>query len=404
METLDQMASSLRALRKLRGWTQQDLAVHAGRGASVSTIRQVERGAQRPSWSFTVAVARALRVDPLALLGNEVDGVGGGPVRSVEAALPEIRRAVMTYDCPPEPEVRPRGLAELGDAVDGACRMRLEARYGQLAEVIAPLIEEVGYAAHALSGRDREKAFWLLAAAYRCADALVYKSGHLDLSTSVIERIGWAAARCGDPLMEATAVYVRAQGFFDSDVTAAGVRLLSGAAEALAMDAAIDVRTASVYGSLHARAAVLAAKGGHADTAKAHLNIARGAAGVVGRDRALFYTYFGPSQLQIHELAVRVELGDGPGALAAASNWRLPADLPAERSSHFLIDRARAEVWVGEFGSAVASLLEARRIAPLHTRAHPLVKPMVESILDRLPRRSQDAVSLAAWLGLNRGL
>jgi transcriptional regulator with XRE-family HTH domain len=401
VNTLDHTASSLRALRRLRGWTQEDLALHAGRGASLSTIRQVERGAQRPSWSFTVAVARALSVDPLALLGN--DGGGRGPTRAVEAALPEIRRAVMTYDCPMEPSSPPRSLHELADAVDAAGRLRLEARYGQLADVIAPLIEEIGYAANTLTGQEREKAFWLLSAAYRCADALVYKCGHLDLSATVIERIGWAAARCGDPLMEATAVYVRAQSFFDTDMAAAGVRLLSQAAEALSADAALDVRAASVYGALHARAAVLAAKGGDSAGADGHLSIARGAAGVVGRDSALLYTYFGPSQLKIHEFAARVELGDGPGALAAASGWQLPADLPAERSSHYLIDRARAEVWVGAHTRAVASLLEARRLAPLHTRAHPLVKPMVESILDRMARRSRDAASLAAWLGLNPG-
>jgi hypothetical protein len=133
------------------------------------------------------------------------------------------------------------------------------------------------------------------------------------------------------------------------------------------------------------------------------LSIARGAAGVVGRDSALLHTHFGLSQLKIHELAARVELGDGPGALAAASGWQLPADLPAERSSHYLIDRARAEVWVGAYTRAMASLLEARHLAPLHTRAHPLVKPMAESILNRMAHRSQDAASLAAWLGLNPG-
>ena len=177
MDALDHTASSLRALRRLRGWTQEDLALRAGRGASLSTIRQVERGAQRPSWSFTVAVARALSVDPLALLGNDMGGRARGPARAVEAALPEIRRVVMTYDCPSEPPSPPRGLHELADAVDVACRMRLEARYGQLADMVAPLIQEVGYAAHTLTDRDQEKAFWLLSAAYRCADALVYKSG-----------------------------------------------------------------------------------------------------------------------------------------------------------------------------------------------------------------------------------
>ncbi|HEY8945825.1 MAG TPA: helix-turn-helix transcriptional regulator, partial [Polyangiaceae bacterium] len=367
VDSLDQMAFTLRALRKLRGWTQQDLALHAGRGASLSTIRQVERGAQRPTWSFTAAVAGALNVDPFALLGAESPTASQGPARAIEAALPEIRRAVATYDCPMEPQMPPRGLHELADAVDAACRMRLEARYGQLAGVIAPLIEEVGYAAQTFSGQEREKAFWLLSAAYRCADALVYKSGHLDLSATVVERIGWAAARSGDPLMVATAVYVRAQSFFDTDAAAAGLRLITRAAEPLALDAAVDARAASVYGALHARAAVLSAKSGDSAGAEGHLKIARGAAAVLGRDSSLLYTYFGPSQLRIHELAAHVELGDGPGALAAASNWQLPTDLPAERSSHFLIDLARAQVWVGACAAALASLLEARRLAPQHT-------------------------------------
>lgn len=391
------MGPRMRAVRKLHGLTQQELAV--GAGVSKSLISKVEAGSKPGTWDLAIAVARALRVDAGALMGD-LRADAKEPTGRIAAALPGIRRALATYDCPQDPLTAVRPLRALADQVDVACRMRLDAKYVPLAELIPALLGELSAVAHTAAGREREQAFWLLAATYRCADAVVHKVGHLDLSTSAIDRVGWAAHRSGDELMVGTAMYVRAEIFFDTGAISSGLRLIGDAAEALAVRAASDVRAASVYGALHARAAVLAAKDGDAEAARTHLSIAQAAAGVIGEDREYYYTSFGPSNCKIHEVAAMVELGEGAAALAVARDWEPPSGLPAERSSHHFIDLARAQVWERHYSAAVGSLLAARRIAPQHTRTHPHAKACVESVLRLAPRRPQAALGLATWLGI----
>lgn len=392
------MGQRLRAVRKLHDLTQQELADRAG--VSKSLVSKVEAGSKSGSWDLAIAVARALRVDAGALMGDLPADVKD-PSGRIAAALPGIRRALATYDCPPDLLASTRPLRVLADEVDAACRMRLDAKYVVLAESIPGLLGELSAVAHTVTGREREQVFWLLAATYRCADAVVHKVGHLDLSASAIDRIGWAAQRSGDELMVGTAMYVRAEIFFDTGAIGSGLRLIGDAAEPLAARASSDVRAASVYGALHARAAVLAAKHGDAVAARTHLSIAQAAAGVIGEDREYYYTSFGPSNCKIHEVAAMVELGDGAAALAAARDWVPPAGLPAERASHHFIDLARAQVWERDFSGAVASLLTARRIAPQHTRSHPYAKASVETVLRLAQRRPQAALGLATWLGIS---
>jgi transcriptional regulator with XRE-family HTH domain len=396
-EMHSEMGPRLQALRKITGMTQKDLAKAAG--VSLSLVQKVEAGSRPGSWDLAIAVARALHVDAAALIGESA----AGPIvlsERISTALPGIRRALATYDCPAEPVTAPRPLPVLVGVVEAACRQRLDAKYVALAESLAPLIEELTAAAHAASGHEREQSFWLLAAIYRCADAVAHKFGYMDLSATAIDRIGWAAERSGDELMVGTAVYVRAEIFFETKAYGPGLRLIGEAASRLEERAASDPRAASVYGALHARAAVLAARKSDATVAHGHLRIAGAAAAVVGADREYFYTFFGPSQVKIHQVAVAVELGDGAAALQAASDWAPPAGLPAERASHHFIDLARAQVWERDYGAAIASVLTARQLAPQHTKSHPYARDAVEAVLARASGRSDPTLGLAAWLGI----
>lgn len=391
------MGQRLRALRDLHDMGQEAFAYKVG--VSKSLVSKVETGRKPGTWDLAIAVATAFHVDAGVLMGGAPSDVIE-PSGRIAAALPAIRRSLATYDCPPEPEGRVRPLHVVADEVDAACRMRLEAKYVPLAESIPRLLGELSTLAHGANGREREQAFWLLAAAYRCADAVVHKVGALDLSATAIDRIGWAAERSADDLMVGTALYVRAEIFFETGAISSGLRLIGDAAEPLAARASSDLRAASVYGALHARAGVLAAKNGQADAARSHLAIAKAAAGVIGEDREYYYTSFGPSNCRIHEVAAMVELGDSAAAVAAAKDWIPPATLPAERSSHHFIDLARAQVWERDYSGAVNSLLAARRIAPQHTRSHPYAKTCVETVLRLAPRRPQSTLGLATWLGI----
>jgi len=85
-----------------------------------------------------------------------------------------------------------------------------------------------------------------------------------------------AATASDDDLLVATAAYVRTETFFANGQLAIGRRLLELAAEAI--DPTRSERDAATYGSIHMRAAVVAAKEFRSDIARAHLTEASRAA------------------------------------------------------------------------------------------------------------------------------
>ncbi|MBF6354928.1 hypothetical protein IU449_10285 [Nocardia higoensis] len=179
----------------------------------------------------------------------------------------------------------------------------------------------------------------LLVHAYRAADAIADKFGYYDLSARIIGMIHHAATASDDDLLVATAAYVRTETFFANGQLAIGRRLLERAAEAI--DPTRSERDAATYGSIHMRAAVVAAKEFRSDIARAHLNEAARAARYVS-ENIYHGTAFGPSSVRIHELSLGVELGDTGAAISAADDWAPSGEIPAERRSHFYIDAARA--------------------------------------------------------------
>lgn len=367
----EDVGERLRSLRKLHRLTQQELADLAG--VSKSLLSKVEAGQRPGSWKLVVAVAKPLRADAATLMGLE-QGHAGDAGR-VAACLPAIRTAFANYDLVADSPNR--SMDDLAEAVESAGQLRLHSRYVALAESLPSLLADLTSAVHHCRGDEQRRAFALLALAYRSADAVAYKFGHLDLSMVAADRLRWAADQSGDELLAATATYVRAEAFFDTGATVSGLRLLEEAGERISYDVLTDARAASVYGALNMRAAVLAACGRDGDRAHAHLLIARTMADQVGRDVEFFHTSFGPSSVKVHEVAVAAELGDGDQAVSRARRWRPPPGLPAERASHHFIDVARAQTWICGYQSAVESLLTARRKAPQHTRAHPSAREVI---------------------------
>jgi hypothetical protein len=79
---------------------------------------------------------------------------------------------------------------------------------------------------------------------------------------------------------------------------------------------------------------------------------------------------------------------------------RLSPDVPASRVGHHHIDMARAWFLLGDRDHALASLKQARQIAPELTRYHPQVHETVRALVRAERRRSDKVASFARWAGI----
>lgn len=68
MDVVQLLGQNVRRYRKLRGMTQEQLALEAGMERSY--VSDLERGARNPSVRALGRLARALAVEPMALLQN----------------------------------------------------------------------------------------------------------------------------------------------------------------------------------------------------------------------------------------------------------------------------------------------------------------------------------------------
>jgi transcriptional regulator with XRE-family HTH domain len=375
--------------RRARRLTQSDLAAAAG--LSHVTIRSIERGARRPSEDSLDAIAAALGMDPSRLLASGARAAG-----RVHATMPALSAAIAAYDVPDDGPVR--DLDELRRDVAAAEEWRLAAQYVRLAEVAPELLGELARALHQSPAGTRPAVAALLVSAYRSADAVAYKAGHRDLSARLVDIMRWAAPQAEDPLLTATAAYVRTEVFFAARAHDAGLRALE-----VAVDAApppTSRAAAAARGALHMRAAVIAGRAGLADRADEHLAEARALA-----DRTPEGVYsgtaFGPDSVRVHELSYAVSLGDTgvQRALDIAREWAPPRALPPERRSGFYIELARAQTWGGRRADAFESLMVARRLAPQHTREHGWARETVGTLL-RLSRSDDGRLpAFAEWVG-----
>lgn len=383
--------------RKLRGGlTQRELAARVP--CSKSLIAQVERGHKPASPSLVAAVARALNVDITELTGQPYRGRTERTDR-IHATVPQLRQALVYWDVLPDLEFPPRSLNALRADVLKVTAFRQSARYVELGALLPSLIKELICAAHGATGHERADLFGLLAAAYSAADSMAYKLGYMDLFNLAVERVAWAASQAEDPLLGAVTDTRRSMAFVVTAAWDGGLKLLDRTSRQLQGELTDDSAVLSVYGTVHLRAAILAARGNRSSVAWEHMNEARETAQRIGVDTADYSLLFGPSNVTIHEVAVAVELGDADKAIRLGGDLELPETLPAERSSHHYIDLSRAWLWTGQREKALQCLLAAESLAPQRTRYHPMARETVGRLLDMQRRVPENLRGVARRMG-----
>ncbi|MCC0580331.1 MULTISPECIES: helix-turn-helix domain-containing protein [Streptomyces] len=377
------------SFRRARRFTQTALA--AASYVSYAMIRAIERGARRPSDEVLESIADALGVDVARLRTDP-----GGSERRVHQALPAISEAIAGYDL--AFGLPKRRSDELAHEVAMAQKWRLAAQYGRIAAVMPGLLADAIRYMHAAPSAEQRYAAQLLASAARSADAVAYKHGAFDLSARLIDLMRWAAERADDPLMQATAAYVRAETFFAARAHAGGLMALERAIDASPPPG--ERRSAAVRGALHMRAAVIAARAQNAAAADTHLVQATHLSGQVAEGTYLG-TAFGPESVRIHEVSVAVGLGRDyvEQALRAAAEWAPSPSLPSERRSGFYIELAKAQEWAGLPAEAFSSLRVARAVAPQHTREHPWTREIARNLRCFYRSDAEALTHFARWAG-----
>ncbi|WP_063049285.1 helix-turn-helix domain-containing protein [Nocardia arthritidis] len=377
--------------RKLVRLTQLQLAQKAN--VSISLLRKVERGARPASPAFIAAVADALGVNIEDLTGQPYTPAGDDA--GAHATIRELRRKLLAFD--DEPLSAPGTLEELTAALRRVQESRGRGRYGDhTAE-----LPEVIHGLHVLasdepSGHRVEKIYSTLAYAYNSASSVAYRYGYLDLAGLAAERCVWAAERSGDPVWPLAAEYHRALILLYSGAYAGGLRIIERA-HAASEQLPATPEVLAVRGALHLRGSILSARALDADTADTHLREARRIGEAISSERYQEYgTGFQLPNVEIHSVAVPVELSDGTTAVSRAERIRLPASVTPSRAGHHWIDVSRAWLLHGDKQRALTSLDQARRIAPGLTRNHPQVHETVR-VLAHARRGTDSLARFAKW-------
>ncbi|WP_327703652.1 helix-turn-helix domain-containing protein [Streptomyces decoyicus] len=386
--------------RKLGHFTQRALAERAH--VSFSLYTKVATGKKPASPSFIAACARALGVESSVLLGQPY--ASEQRAERFDAPLAALRASLENWDLPLDDGVPLRPLSALAGEVHGVGAHRRSANYLKVASEAPALIDELVEASHQHSGLQQERAHQLLAYLYRCVYDVAYKLGHIDMGSIILARMLYSAERSADPYMVMLTSYLRAQSCFSTGRHEVGLRLMERSlADVEASANAGEQPALCVQGNLRLRAAVLAARGGRAEQARAEVAEAMETAKKLGGETSNYVLSFGPSNTKIHGVAVEVEVGEYGEAIRLARKLTFPADFVKrypDRVGHHFIDLSRAQLWQGDRDGALISLRKARKAAPQQARFHPHARETVVG-LRRAARQSSDTLeSFAHWMGV----
>lgn len=172
------------------------------------------------------------------------------------------------------------------------------------------------------------------------------------------------------------------------------------AAELLRHAPAAEQDVLTLQGAGYLSAAMACARSGNGHGAAELLQAAHACATQLARDVS-GPAVFGPSNVQIHRVAVAVDLGDAGAALQCVE--RAAVQLPVgyeERQARYLMDVARAHANRRRDEDAVCTFLEAEEIAPEEVRTHRVTQSVVGELLRRERRSRTPALRpLAARCG-----
>ena len=272
--------------------------------------------------------------------------------------------------------------------------------YAELGALLPAFMTEVETQARTCSDGDRPAAFRRVAGAYQIGAAVAAKLGQNDMAWVMADRSIMAAERSDDPLLAIAGDFRLGHSFLSGGRPGQALRAAESGAAAAALRAGQgDGAALHLYGALKLVAAISHARLENEAAARQALLEATRVCGTPDVDDA-YGTEFGLANVQIHAVAVAVELGRPSEALRLADELDVSA-LSTERRGRFLIDVARAYGQNRDTTGAVRSLVEAEALTPQQVANHWAVRELVADLLRRERSRHHRGLhALAARIGL----
>ncbi|MBT2505307.1 helix-turn-helix domain-containing protein [Streptomyces sp. ISL-98] len=382
------------------GWDQARLAAAVDR--SVSWVSKIETG--------RLPLDRMSVLGQLAeVLGVEVIELTGQPYRhetaeldSGHAAIPGLRLALQQATMPGGAVlIGATTLPTLDDLiarVEAAERLRQDAKFTALGDVLPQILRDLVVLCDAAEGDDARRAEALMLRSSHMARVSSNLLGHHDLGWSAVQRELVAAERAESPILRAAARWdLCGVWLHEGELGAARDMAVRALDDLEPHMASADAPVRSLWGAMHLRAAVAWSRLWDRTEAESHLAEARRVATDLPADGNVFQTQFNAVNAEIHSVEVSLELGHPRDVVSRAELVDVVHIASGERQSHFWVCTAAGQMMNGKVGPAADAILRADAIAPQHVRNRPIARNLVDDL------RSSDRHSRAEEVRLLAG-
>ncbi|GLZ36564.1 helix-turn-helix transcriptional regulator [Actinokineospora sp. NBRC 105648] len=399
------LGARVKRARKRRQLTQEQLAEKAE--VSVDLVRKLEQEVRHTaSMSSLTRIARALDVEAAQLLGQagtieasiDEEAVGVLAIRDELSALdyfPGLGDDNIFDDAPPT-------IEHMRGAVREAERIRRHGNFAQLGAMLPGLVAEARAATHVLTGPGQVAAFGVLSEVLQIAATMMTGLGKPDIGYLGLIRAQEAAQKSNDELLHAMNVSALSWVFFKQgrldDAETAALRQAALMRPDFLHDAPERL---AVWGILMLRAGSAAVRNKQVARCEDHMSLARTAAARIGRDRTIYATPFGPTNVGIAAVNAAVESERFDQALSLAAEVPGDPQVSPTWKSRYLLDLAIAHTELDHDDAAADHLLAAERVAPEWLRYHTLGRQTVRELAERARRRQAPIQQLADRLRID---
>lgn len=385
-------------LRTRRGLSQRELAGEVGR--SESWVSQVERDVlpvERLPVLQALADALGVTVRDLRPEGDLTDDT-----QQRRGDLDALRMVLTGHPAPELLLTDPQAAAVDLEALDARVRRAWDlthaSAFSDANAVLVDLIPELESAWRQARRSQRAALARMLADTYQAAASAFARLDEADASWVAADRSIAIAELGGDKLGAIAGLFRMAHAFITlrrldqaEHVAASGLAALRPSVDG--EDPGPEVL--SLFGALNLVLAVVHARAGRRTDARQAIEQGRRVGAQLGADRNDYETEFGPTNVELHAVAVAVDLGDAGEALDLAARID-PSGLSLERQSRLSIDLARAHAQRRHVGEAVQALLHAEELAPEQVHTHALARQLVRDLVTLAGRRApEDLLALA---------